>query len=460
MYCISCGKNNLDHAKYCLYCGSEIPGADNKQHSETIQSPETAAPIRVGQDPVQRRQQTESPNAPQLVHVNVASSDANNADAVNLTLVAMSKKSAGLAFVLTLFFGPLGLLYASIGGGLAMTFFVPILAGLLAVFANLDFSSFIGALIAYVLFSNFICIVWGQLAVNSHNNELLATLRNKSQPPTPIGVELPSQTSKYARHSPDGKPKAQSATLPSSQPADESSIAMVDTKTPSYTEVAIGKTDMQPEESGAKIFGVVLVCIFLVVLVAAIIVSATSTVFSKPSASAIAKASEPSRASIPKQDLNASSHPPTEKSHDEKKRNELVDTAIHVSGLVPYKSLRQEVLIKMYPYTEKGSAMIKGYLSIGQFRLPCAATFDGDYLQMLICTFGYSEMLVKEGMQTLESAEEVSVGLIQHFSKEYGQPKPEEKGSGWIDKHLHMLIVGTENGAGFLMFAGSANSKK
>lgn len=58
-----------------------------------------------------------------------------NLDAVNTTIiVAKTKKSVLAAFLLAFMFGPLGLLYASIGGGVFLiiigTIVVPLKAGL------------------------------------------------------------------------------------------------------------------------------------------------------------------------------------------------------------------------------------------------------------------------------------------------------------------------------------------
>lgn len=48
-------------------------------------------------------------------------------------MIVVSPKSMGLAIVLTILFGSLGLFYASVTGGLVMTFAVPLAVMLLAV---------------------------------------------------------------------------------------------------------------------------------------------------------------------------------------------------------------------------------------------------------------------------------------------------------------------------------------
>lgn len=72
------------------------------------------------------------------------------------TIVVMkSEKSTGVAIVLALLFGPLGLLYASVKGGIIM-FFVTGIAML--------FTLGIGLLITWPA-----CVIWAAVAVNNQN---------------------------------------------------------------------------------------------------------------------------------------------------------------------------------------------------------------------------------------------------------------------------------------------------
>lgn len=66
------------------------------------------------------------------------------------------QKSMVLALILTFFLGPLGLLYASVKGGIVMFF----MTGLVALF-----TLGIGLLITWPL-----CMVWAAVAVNTNNN--------------------------------------------------------------------------------------------------------------------------------------------------------------------------------------------------------------------------------------------------------------------------------------------------
>lgn len=66
----------------------------------------------------------------------------------NQKLVSHSSKSAGLAVVLALFFGPIGMLYASFGSA-AIMFFVNIVVGIFTAGFGLLLTIPIGAIWAY-----------------------------------------------------------------------------------------------------------------------------------------------------------------------------------------------------------------------------------------------------------------------------------------------------------------------
>jgi predicted membrane protein len=93
----------------------------------------------------------------------------------------MKTKSLGLAIVLTLFLGPLGLFYASITGGLIMCL-IPILLFALFLFGALADSSFIlaSSLILLIVFAVsywIICVIWAATAVSNHNNKVVDNVR-------------------------------------------------------------------------------------------------------------------------------------------------------------------------------------------------------------------------------------------------------------------------------------------
>ncbi len=74
-------------------------------------------------------------------------------------IVIVQGKSAGISFLLTFLFGPLGMLYSTIVGGIIM-FFVSLVVGFVTLGVGL-------------IFTWPICVIWGIVAVNSHNKQLV-----------------------------------------------------------------------------------------------------------------------------------------------------------------------------------------------------------------------------------------------------------------------------------------------
>ena len=74
------------------------------------------------------------------------------------TIVVESKKSMGIAMILTFLFGPLGLLYSTVKGGIIM-FVLSVLAIVL--------TAGIGLLVTWP-----ICLVWTYTAVKKYNKNL------------------------------------------------------------------------------------------------------------------------------------------------------------------------------------------------------------------------------------------------------------------------------------------------
>lgn len=132
-------------------------------------------------------------------------------------------KSLGLAIVLTLFFGPLGLFYASITGGLIM-FLTPILLFALFIFGFIADSSFFlaSSLVLLIVFAvNYwiICVIWAAMAVSNHNNKVNDAIRQaellkqlKETIPTDTSTQNTSvsrQTSIQETHSNPDRPSLQ-----------------------------------------------------------------------------------------------------------------------------------------------------------------------------------------------------------------------------------------------------------
>ncbi len=99
--------------------------------------------------------------------------------------IVTQTKSVGIAILLTLFFGPFGLFYATIGGALFVMFGVPFLCivGGIAFGAAASAGSTTGLLGALTMIPLcglamwLISLVWSVIAVNAFNNRLLASVR-------------------------------------------------------------------------------------------------------------------------------------------------------------------------------------------------------------------------------------------------------------------------------------------
>ena len=75
--------------------------------------------------------------------------------------VIVAGKSMAVAILLALFFGPLGMLYSTVMGGVVMIV-ISILVGI--------FTLGFGLFITWP-----ICVIWAAVATNSHNKKVLAT---------------------------------------------------------------------------------------------------------------------------------------------------------------------------------------------------------------------------------------------------------------------------------------------
>ncbi|MGF7046496.1 putative membrane protein [Paenibacillus sp. DS2015] len=81
-------------------------------------------------------------------------------------IIAVSQKSVGVALLLTFIFGPLGLFYSSIAGGIIM----------LCVNAFVLLISILTAGFGGVLFflTQLICIIWGVTAAQKYNKRIMS----------------------------------------------------------------------------------------------------------------------------------------------------------------------------------------------------------------------------------------------------------------------------------------------
>lgn len=81
-------------------------------------------------------------------------------------IVTKQTKSTGVAILLTLLFGGIGLFYASIVGGIIMTLLFPVIVFFL--FFTGHFIASIGLACSYYI----ICIIWSIVSVSSYNRNI------------------------------------------------------------------------------------------------------------------------------------------------------------------------------------------------------------------------------------------------------------------------------------------------
>ncbi len=107
---------------------------------------------------------------------------------MNYVLVKQ-EKSVGISLLLTLLFGPLGLFYSTVKGGLIMTFLYPVFIGL-SVFVLIGGAAFdnpelilgsFAVIIIALIFYTAICLVWSVTAVNHYNEKIRAEIRRQNQ---------------------------------------------------------------------------------------------------------------------------------------------------------------------------------------------------------------------------------------------------------------------------------------
>jgi hypothetical protein len=80
-------------------------------------------------------------------------------------VIVQSPKSVGVAIILTFFFGPLGMFYATVKGAIIMMV-VSLVVGI--------FTLGFGLLLTWPA-----CIIWGAMAASAHNKKLLAGVQQQ-----------------------------------------------------------------------------------------------------------------------------------------------------------------------------------------------------------------------------------------------------------------------------------------
>lgn len=82
-----------------------------------------------------------------------------NTQTVKQVVIIRNQKSMGLTLLLAILFGPLGMLYSTIIGGIVM-----IVVNIIIAFITLGF----GLLLTWP-----ICVIWAAIATNNYNKQLM-----------------------------------------------------------------------------------------------------------------------------------------------------------------------------------------------------------------------------------------------------------------------------------------------
>lgn len=80
-------------------------------------------------------------------------------------VIAVSPKNVGVAIILTILFGPLGMFYSTIAGAIIMMV-VSLVIGLVTLG--------VGLLLTWP-----VCIIWGAMAASAHNTKIMAGVQQK-----------------------------------------------------------------------------------------------------------------------------------------------------------------------------------------------------------------------------------------------------------------------------------------
>lgn len=146
-FCYECGSTIKKDDLFCNQCGKQV-----KNCAQSIQD----SPL--SQEPVLAPKEASLSAKNFNLNEPVAPQSDTRKDSMKVVMVA-STKSAGVSLLLTLFLGPIGLLYSSISGGIIM------------LIVDLIFGLMTFGMILFVTWP--ITMIWGVMAVNSHNKKLM-----------------------------------------------------------------------------------------------------------------------------------------------------------------------------------------------------------------------------------------------------------------------------------------------
>ncbi|HMC99012.1 MAG TPA: zinc-ribbon domain-containing protein [Ferruginibacter sp.] len=163
-YCTNCGTAITESGRFCSSCGTSIDAAPVQAPQQYQQTAMTQTATPVYPNHAQQQHYNQQPNYAQQQQYAQPRPYMNQQNVV----VVGKQKSVGVAFLLTFFFGPLGLLYSSVVGGVVM-FLVNIVMFLVF---------FPGLFLTWI-----VCIIWGCVAADSANknamNQASAMMNNQ-----------------------------------------------------------------------------------------------------------------------------------------------------------------------------------------------------------------------------------------------------------------------------------------
>ena len=171
--CLRCDATNPDGANFCARCGASLvnqrPGASTAPLPPVGQAAYPPQQVWVAPPPVQGTVQQYPPAqmqapvqqapyqqyTPPPTQVNVVMQQSVASSYYQAAPMMRNQKSVFLAFILTLFLGPFGMFYSTVGGAIIMIF---VTIGAVVVTAG------VGLILTQIM-----CIVWGMIAADRYN---------------------------------------------------------------------------------------------------------------------------------------------------------------------------------------------------------------------------------------------------------------------------------------------------
>ena len=165
--CIKCGAELEPESLFCSVCGAKQESPKDEEQSASVPVVASTASANVQQPLEAPLQQPQTP--PQQPHIPPQMQAQPQAQMV----VVQTPKNMILALLLAALFGPLGLLYATIPGGLIMLCVFIVLLVILTIF-----TLGLGFFLPFFIVSP-TCVLWAYMATEKHNERLM-----NGQPPT------------------------------------------------------------------------------------------------------------------------------------------------------------------------------------------------------------------------------------------------------------------------------------